>query len=63
MMCKFLMVELLKTADNADGVVLLLKVRIKVSSDATVLRLLPSSTESSSNVEVQVLNGRAAKNG
>jgi hypothetical protein len=34
------MVELLKTADNADGVVLLLKVRIKVSSDATVLRLL-----------------------
>ena len=39
---KSLMVELLKMADNADSVVLPHTVRCKVSSDATLLRLLPS---------------------
>ena len=36
------MVELLKMADNADSVVLPPTVRSKVSSDATLLRFLPS---------------------
>jgi hypothetical protein len=40
--CRSLMVELPKISDNADSVVLLLTVRCKVSSDATLLRLLPS---------------------